>query len=195
MPAASLPTGCLRPLRALACCAGPILCTPGVAAQPPEPEVAARAFFVQQGLAQDARSTAVGLLWDLGWRRTLGGGTLSAYLDLLAGYWRTKPGGEAPRSGVKQFGVTPALRYHFAGAPGAFVEAGIGLNILTPKYQSGERRFSSVANFGDRLGVGWRSARSGWEVALRFEHFSNAGFDHPNPGENFVQLRVALDLD
>ena len=29
------------------------------------------------------------------------------------------------------------------------------------------------------------------ELALRLQHFSNAGIKHPNPGENFVQLRYA----
>jgi hypothetical protein len=32
------------------------------------------------------------------------------------------------------------------------------------------------------------------ELVLRLEHFSNAGIDHPNPGENFVQLRYAHRL-
>ena len=27
------------------------------------------------------------------------------------------------------------------------------------------------------------------ELALRVQHYSNAGIRHPNPGENFVQLR------
>jgi len=28
-------------------------------------------------------------------------------------------------------------------------------------------------------------------VALRIQHFSNAGLSEPNPGANFVQLRYA----
>lgn len=28
-------------------------------------------------------------------------------------------------------------------------------------------------------------------AALRLQHFSNASIRHPNPGENFVQLRYA----
>jgi lipid A 3-O-deacylase len=29
------------------------------------------------------------------------------------------------------------------------------------------------------------------EVMLRLQHFSNAGIKHPNPGEDFLQLRYA----
>ncbi len=34
-----------------------------------------------------------------------------------------------------------------------------------------------------------------WEWLLRLQHFSNAGIEHPNPGENSVQLRVVMPLD
>lgn len=159
------------------------------------PLVPARGVVLQQGFSEDARSTALGLRWELGWRHPLGSNTLSASLDELAGYWRAKPGGNWPRSGVKQFGVTPVLRYRFGAAQRRLVEAAIGFNVITPKYQSGERRFSSVFNFGNHVGVGGRSPGSGWEVALRLEHFSNAGCDQPNPGENFAPLRLALDSD
>ena len=48
----------------------------------------------------------------------------------------------------------------------------------------------------------WRSPR-GWtlgdrkdqEIALRVQHFSNAGIKHPNPGEYFVQLRYSWHLN
>jgi len=29
------------------------------------------------------------------------------------------------------------------------------------------------------------------EVALRLQHFSNAGLHNPNPGENFLEVRYA----
>jgi hypothetical protein len=33
------------------------------------------------------------------------------------------------------------------------------------------------------------------ELVLRVEHFSNAGIKHPNPGENYVQLRYTHRLE
>ncbi len=45
---------------------------------------------------------------------------------------------------------------------------------------------------GDHLAAGWQfGPRRDHELTLRIQHFSNAGIRHPNPGENFVQLRYA----
>ena len=32
-------------------------------------------------------------------------------------------------------------------------------------------------------------------LAVRLQHFSNAGISHPNPGEKFLQLRYSLHTD
>jgi lipid A 3-O-deacylase len=51
-------------------------------------------------------------------------------------------------------------------------------------------RFHPDACLGDHVGIGCEfGAVRRREAALRIEHFSNAGVDHPNPGDNFVQLR------
>ncbi len=43
---------------------------------------------------------------------------------------------------------------------------------------------------GDHVGVGYAfGAARNDEIALRAEHFSNAGIKHPNPGQNFLELR------
>ena len=38
-------------------------------------------------------------------------------------------------------------------------------------------------------------ARQEHELVLRVEHFSNAGIKHPNPGENFAQLRYTYRFE
>jgi hypothetical protein len=76
--------------------------------------------------------------------------------------------------------------------PGWFLEGGIGANLLLPVYQTADKRFSTTFNFGDHLGIGRRFGREfAHEWALRIQHFSNAGIKHPNPGENFLQLRYS----
>jgi hypothetical protein len=55
-----------------------------------------------------------------------------------------------------------------------------------------EKRFSTAFNFGDHIGIGYRTGRGEW--SLRLQHFSNAGIDTPNPGEDFVQLRWSMPL-
>lgn len=152
--------------------------------------------FVQVGTGEDTRSAAVGLDWDWRWSRPLGGGRLSGRHELLLGRWRADTG-DGSHAGLTQLGYTPALRWWAdTGAQGWFVEGGIGLHLLSPRYRSVEKRFGTVFNFGDHLGVGWRSAAGprGLEWALRYQHFSNGGVKEPNPGLDFVQLRLSMPL-
>jgi lipid A 3-O-deacylase len=66
---------------------------------------------------------------------------------------------------------------------------------LTRLYRTRETRCSTAFNFGDDLGLCQGSAAGGgWEWSLRFQHFSNAGIERPNPGEDFLQLHVLLPL-
>jgi len=73
---------------------------------------------------------------------------------------------------------------------GRFFEGGVGVTFTTNVYETDRKRFSTSFNFGDHLALGRNfGARREHELSLRFEHYSNAGIKHPNPGENFVQLR------
>ena len=76
--------------------------------------------------------------------------------------------------------------------PARDLAAGVGLTATSSVYQTRQKHFSTSFNFGTHLAIG-RSfgERREHEVSLRIEHFSNAGIKHPNPGENFVQLRYA----
>lgn len=149
--------------------------------------------LVQGGRASDTTSLSLGLQWN--WLRHwhLGEhGRLSGSHEVALGWWRVDDGAGAA---VTQVGFTPALRYWPGGATrGWFYEGGIGVNWLTPLYRTRDKRFSTVFNFGDHLAVGYRCAPRGWEWSLRVQHFSNAGLRHPNPGENFVQLRLVVPV-
>jgi lipid A 3-O-deacylase len=151
--------------------------------------------FVQFGSASGVKTVAIGAIWSVpSLRRALGSSELSMYTEALLGNWWVD-GSEQPNRTNTQFGLTPVLRLSTPYSRGVFFyEAGIGLNFITPVFNSPARRFSTVFNFGDHLGVGWRpAALSGWEIALRFQHFSNAGIKKPNPGQNFFQLRLSVD--
>jgi hypothetical protein len=153
------------------------------------------AIFLQAGRASETSTLTIGAQWD--WQRQwqLGErGRLSGYNEVSLGHWRADRGGGSAI--VTQIGFTPTVRYWPGGdTAGWFYEAAIGMNALTPVYRTREKRFSTAFNFGDHLAFGHRShGQSGWEWSLRFQHFSNAGIDQPNPGENFVQLRLVLPL-
>lgn len=154
-------------------------------------------WFLQLGTGPGVRSGNVGLIWELDRRWRALGGTLGVATEMSIGRWRADrgDGSGADHATTTQLGVTPALRYTSPGAWGAFGEIGIGVNVITPLYRSGDKRFSTAFNFGDHLAVGVRPwGPAGAELSLRYQHFSNAGIEDPNPGENFLQLRLSLPL-
>lgn len=147
--------------------------------------------FVQAGFAKDARAYVVGASRDWRWKKRLRWGEATGYWESSIGQWRTRNAPQGDHSTlVTQIGITPVLRWSASGTNRAlFLEAGVGANVLFPIYRTGRKRFSTAFNFGDHLAIGHRWDRH--EVSLRLQHFSNAGIKHPNPGENFVQLRYA----
>lgn len=169
-----------------------LLPAPSGAAEPPQ-TLAPVSAFVQAGFG-DQHTTAyvVGATWYLPWHFDFSTGTLAAYVEASVGRWHT----EGPKGGTiawpTQFGATPALRFSPSFAPNWFAEIGAGPNYIVPIFHSGEKRFSTEFNFGDHAAIGRRFGAS--EVSLRIEHFSNAGIAHPNPGENFIQVRFAHRL-
>src|SRR5262245_30208414 len=151
--------------------------------------------FVQAGRANDTTTLTLGLQWD--WARSWQfgeRGRVSGYNEISIGHWSADNGGGS--AVVTQIGFTPTFRYWPGGQnTGWFGELGIGVNVLTPVYRTREKEFSTAFNFGDHVAVGYRpDSMKGWEWSVRLQHFSNAGIDQPNPGENFVQLRLLMPL-
>jgi len=150
--------------------------------------------FVQAGIGdQSTRAYIGGVTWDWNWRHQFSLGTLSGYSEAAVGRWTTDQNGISGNSWMTQVGLTPVLRLRPAGSASAwFAEIGVGANYILPLYRSGPKRFSTEFNFGDHVAIGRDFGnRDQHEVALRAEHFSNAGIAHPNPGENFAQLRYS----
>jgi hypothetical protein len=148
--------------------------------------------FVQAGRAEaNTQSYVVGARWDWGWRRSYSFGTLTGFSEISFGRWVTE---DERRSATwaTQIGLTPVVRLHPASARDWFAEIGVGANLIVPLFRSQEKRFSTEFNFGDHVAVGYQfGERRQQELSLRFQHFSNAGIDEPNPGENFLQLRYS----
>jgi len=157
------------------------------------PTLAPARAFVQAGFGdQHTNAYLVGVTWYLPWHFDFSVGTLAASVEASVGRWHTV----SPRGGTTawptQIGATPVLRFYPSFASQWFAEIGVGPNYIVPLFRSGKKRFSTEFNFGDHFAVGRRFGTS--EVSLRLEHFSNAGIDHPNPGENFVQVRYSFRI-
>lgn len=153
-----------------------------------------QSVFVQGGIARDAKTLALGATWASAWQRPLGGGLATIYWEASFGRWEAeRDDGSSSSAWITQLGITPVLRWLPGGSERSwFLEGGIGANVLLPVYRSRDKRFSTAFNFGDHIAVGRRFGENGeHEIALRLQHFSNAGIKHPNPGEDFLQLRYA----
>ena len=181
--------------------AGALLCAIAASAQAEDlcPRTADRSAwcpsttFVQAGVGEDVAAVVAGATWAWPWTRTFSLGEATGHWEASFGRWEGL-GANGGSAWVTQLGITPVLRlYPKALGHGLFAEIGIGVNLLAPVYRSEDKRFSTVFNFGDHLAVGKRFAGGG-ELSLRIQHFSNAGIRHPNPGENFVQVRYAWPL-
>lgn len=182
-----------------------LLASPPLLAQVPQPAASPSAaadrmadtpaIYVQAGRARggtDALTLGATLPWQ-GFRRQLWGGELRGHWDFYVSRWSfdAAPGGSGHST---LLGITPVLRLTpDQGRSAFFVEAGIGATLADKRYQTPEREFSTRFNFASHLGAGLRlGVRRQHELALRVQHVSNAGIKHPNPGNNFVQLRYAL---
>lgn len=164
------------------------LCTTLAAAQS---EFAPTAVFVQAGTGGDTHQAAAGLNWD--WRRhwSLGRGQVGGFWEVSLSGWSYPAMDGRRKAWLGQLGVVPTFRYRPAdGASPWFAEVGIGATLMTTVYETERKRFSTSFNFADHIGVGRNFGAAGeHEVSLRLEHFSNAGIKHPNPGENFAEVR------
>ncbi|HTT04999.1 MAG TPA: acyloxyacyl hydrolase [Steroidobacteraceae bacterium] len=162
---------------------------PALAGNPPT--LAPAGAFVQAGYGdQHTDAYLVGVTWYLPWHFDFPVGTLAAAAEASIGRWHTTSSRGGSTAWPTQIGATPVLRLYPSLAPRWFAEIGVGPNYIVPLFHSGEKRFSTEFNFGDHFAVGRRFGAS--EVSMRIEHFSNAGIDHPNPGENFVQVRYSF---
>jgi hypothetical protein len=168
-------------------------CLPGHAESTFE-KLAPSAVFFQTGVAENnAQSLVVGLSWDWSWSKEYSFGTVTGYHEASFGRWTAEKSEPRASRWATQLGITPTLRINPTWLDKSwFLEFGVGANVIVPIYRNRSKSFSTEFNFGDHVGLGWRSGdRSSRELVLRFQHFSNGGIEHPNPGENFFQVRYS----
>jgi lipid A 3-O-deacylase len=151
------------------------------------------AGFVQGGVGdRPVWSADIGLIRDFRSKDSETDSRWRFFGEIDLGEWRTRATDGQPGKRYTHVGVTPTFRYAFGLDRSLFVELGVGFNTVTPKYHIKSKHFSTLFNFGDHVAIGKRFGDNlENEIALRIEHFSNAGIGDPNPGQNFGQLRYA----
>lgn len=154
------------------------------------PVLAVNGIAVEAGQGDGADMGRLAVQWD--WkRRWLEGQSwhVGGYWDLGVGYWRrdVRPG---QNDEIAEIGLTPVFRFQQNDLKGVYFEAGIGFHLLS-KTSLGDKRFSTLFQFGDHLGVGYRFGDKGaFDLGYRYQHLSNASIKRPNNGINFHQIRL-----
>jgi lipid A 3-O-deacylase len=161
----------------------------------PAAALAPSGLFAQIGVADEVTAATVGAMWSV--KGNAVRSRWGVYVEASLSRWNSRDGHPSESGVLTQLSVIPVVRYRFAdGGSPWFVEGGIGATVTSSVFRSADKQFSTAFNFGDHVGLGYAfgAARKN-ELVLRAQHFSNAGIKHPNPGENFVQLRYTHHFD
>ncbi|MGH8786372.1 MAG: acyloxyacyl hydrolase [Cupriavidus necator] len=150
----------------------------------------AAAFSMQGGYGRDNRHGVekyeVAARWDdiVQWQLS---SRLALSLDgeVNLANWRALS--SRPSSQLTEFGVSPIFRLSYAGEYATpFVEASVGLRVLSHTEIADGHRMGSAFQFSDMVGVGIAFGKAQrLAIGYRFQHLSNAGIKQPNPGTNF----------
>lgn len=86
----------------------------------------------------------------------------------------------------------PALRLYPEQGKRWFIGFGVAPTLIGGSEFRDHRILGGSFFFTTHLVFGWRSSL--WLIGIRFQHTSNADFDHPNPGVNMIGLLVQRRL-
>jgi lipid A 3-O-deacylase len=147
-----------------------------------------------EGGAGTHRATilSAGLTWDWDFESLRRKSELTAHTELLVNHWRADAIGGG-RQSFTQLAVLPSLRMRLErGASPWYIELGIGVSWLDRPFVTPAKTFSTQWNFLDVMGLGYTlgGPDGKQEIGLRWSHTSNAGLKKPNPGQDFLQLRL-----
>ena len=134
--------------------------------------------------------------WDRLWF-TAGDWQVGGYWEAQLGYWDSDKSG-ARHDELAEISLTPVFRLEPKGARAGgfspYLEGGIGLHLLSST-SIGNRKLSTMVQFGSLVGAGFRFGDAGrYQIGYRFQHVSNASIKSPNDGMNLNEIRFAVDF-
>ena len=129
--------------------------------------------------------------WSARWFQS-NGTHLSGYWDASIGAWRANHHKNiaGQTQNIFDIGFAPVFRFERDDKKGFYVEGGIGVHHLSKLYDNDGYRLSTYFQFGDHIGLGYVFDNK-WELGAKFQHFSNGGYEKPNSGVNFVDLKAS----
>ena len=113
---------------------------------------------------------------------------MPTHLQLGASAWRVPDiGGTTRRFDLN---ATPVWR---SDRPWGYVEAGIGVYLLSKTINNDANHLPSSFQFGSHLGAGLRFGERGQGSAgIAVQHLSNAGIKQPNGGINLILVAASF---
>jgi hypothetical protein len=158
------------------------------------PAHAIDSFAVQGGHSSkdDVDRGTLALTWD--WGQPLlkisSDWHLGGFWEASLAQWHKGDVAAGQNDNITDIGFTPVFRLQANSLAGPYLEAAIGLHLLSST-QIGNKRLSTAFQFGDHLGFGYRfGAKSAFDLGYRYQHHSNASIKRPNPGINFHEVRL-----
>ncbi|MGH8725995.1 MAG: acyloxyacyl hydrolase [Burkholderiales bacterium] len=111
---------------------------------------------------------------------------LAGYWDFSAALWDNRDESTA------DIGVTPVFRIEHRAI---YLEAAVGFHLVSTRI-SAARVFSTAFQFGDHLAAGLRFGEGDrYDIGMVLQHLSNGHLRTPNPGINFVLVRLQYCLE
>ena len=108
----------------------------------------------------------------------------------LAGYWEFSAAVWDNRDeSTADLGFTPVFRLERGRL---YVEGALGFHLVQARI-SAARVFGTAFQFAEHVGAGFHNGK--YSFGLHVQHLSNGGIRDPNPGINFVLMRLQYDLD
>ncbi|MBQ4834842.1 acyloxyacyl hydrolase [Pseudoalteromonas luteoviolacea] len=110
---------------------------------------------------------------------------VNMYFESSVNFWRFGDSGKYDQNFV--LAVSPVIQYPIATVYNKplSIEFGIGVALLEDTQFAG-KNVSTHYQFEDRLGFVYDLGDA--NIAMRYIHYSNAGFKSPNPGLDFLSL-------
>lgn len=141
------------------------------------------------------RKADLGVVWDPDWTWwEIGGWHFAFVAEGHVAYWHSDEGNV--HNNIFEFGATPVIRFvKGSGFIRPYVEAGIGVRLLSHPSISETYTLSSAFQFADMVGVGAQfGSKQQFQGGFRFQHLSNASIKEPNPGINFSQIYLQYNF-
>jgi lipid A 3-O-deacylase len=99
---------------------------------------------------------------------------LGGFWEASLTQWHDGDARAGQNDNITNLGFTPVFRLQSNSRVGPYLEAAVGLHLLS-RSQIGDKRMSTLFQFGDHIGFGYRfGAKSAFDLGYRFQHHSNA---------------------